>query len=616
MSLHKADVTITLLGPVLTKSSEPGAFGVDAVCARNAAGNFIIPWTLIKGRIRDGWRELFEIVGPNLVPDPRTIFGPESDGKGKDKAGNLSNPEGNFTRYNTRFTGTDFVITPESKELLNASGDTRTRISQDPNRHAASEDMLQVMECPFISGEKYEFAGTIQFDSSDIQADDIKRMIIKGMRWTGVLGSQTSMGFGRIAEINWHHQETRAAVLDDREKDSNILWLHFTSDRPLCITEARSKENLFASSIVIPGSVIKGAFAAQWKRNLGHSDAEIKTADDPNRPELANAFDRIRISHARPSAKDSGIRPVVIPLSFSKKDKETYKDIALHPDPSSTAFPLEFQSDWKDHDQRDVNAIFGWPKYGQDYRKDLRVRTAIDPSIRRAKEGNLFAYETIIPEGLEWHCEVHFAGLSGQNLAKARAHFIDLLKFGLRGVGKTKANLQIQLASPPLSKVTSFAEPRDGRYVLVLQTAALLAPPSALNGLRNREQFLAAYQSVFSELSSNSLILERIFASQILQGGRYLHRRFQEKNKYQPYALTDQGSVFVLKIVEGKEILAKQSIEQWMKNGLPVPVWAKAAYSRNGRDGAYWANNPYVPENGFGEVAVNLKIHFEGGIHA
>jgi len=57
------------------------------------------------------------------------------------------------------------------------------------------------------------------------------------------------------------------------------------------------------------------------------------------------------------------------------------------------AAPPEFQPDWKDWTT--VNTDFGWPKV----RKELRVRTAIDANARRAKTGNLFAYETVVPDG-------------------------------------------------------------------------------------------------------------------------------------------------------------------------------------------------------------------------
>jgi len=42
MRLYRADVTITVIGPLLTKSSAPGGYGVDSVCAHKA---FVDPVT-------------------------------------------------------------------------------------------------------------------------------------------------------------------------------------------------------------------------------------------------------------------------------------------------------------------------------------------------------------------------------------------------------------------------------------------------------------------------------------------------------------------------------------------------------------------------------------------
>jgi len=89
---------------------------------------------------------------------------------------------------------------------------TRTRISLDADRHAASEDMLQVMDPHFKRGEKYDFEGMVEYDASVQQSDNVKRMIVKSLRWAGVVGSQTSVGFGRISDITWHIREAQAVV--------------------------------------------------------------------------------------------------------------------------------------------------------------------------------------------------------------------------------------------------------------------------------------------------------------------------------------------------------------------------------------------------------------------
>ena len=95
----------------------------------------------------------------------------------------------------------------------------------------------------------------------------------------------------------------------------------------------------------------------------------------------------------------------------------------------------------------------------------------------------------------------------------------------------------------------------------------------------------------------------RFFASQSLAGG-YQVLRFQANKPYNPFLLTDPGSVFVLR-ASGDIASAQASIAQWLHAGLSLPGWAQARY------GNHWRTCPFLPEDGFGEVAVNLPCHVE-----
>jgi hypothetical protein len=46
-----------------------------------------------------------------------------------------------------------------------------------------------------------------------------------------------------------------------------------------------------------------------------------------------------------------------------------------------------------------------------------------------------------------------------------------------------------------------------------------------------------------------------------------------------------------------------------MALGLPLPVWALAEYGQYNRE--LWETCPFVPENGYGEIAVNLAWHWK-----
>jgi hypothetical protein len=53
-------------------------------------------------------------------------------------------------------------------------------------------------------------------------------------------------------------------------------------------------------------------------------------------------------------------------------------------------------------------------------------------------------------------------------------------------------------------------------------------------------------------------------------------------------------------------------IKKWATMGLPLPKWAVEKYQRDGKKGDHWSNCPYIPQNGYGEIAVNLSIHWDG----
>ncbi len=93
--------------------------------------------------------------------------------------------------------------------------------------------------------------------------------------------------------------------------------------------------------------------------------------------------------------------------------------------------------------------------------------------------------------------------------------------------------------------------------------------------------------------------------------GGFLRRNKQDAAApYYPYYLTEAGSVFVLKIKN--ETKAVELFDLWEKRGLDLPKWAEDSYGK-----PVWRQCPFVPENGYGEVMINLttieaKEHTEG----
>ncbi|WP_298623105.1 hypothetical protein [uncultured Zoogloea sp.] len=88
-----------------------------------------------------------------------------------------------------------------------------------------------------------------------------------------------------------------------------------------------------------------------------------------------------------------------------------------------------------------------------------------------------------------------------------------------------------------------------------------------------------------------------------MAGGTYLHRRHlaQRQHAYRPLVLTEPGSVFVLKVVDAA---ARPLLARWQRHGLPLPTKVAAEH------GSAWQDHPYLPQNGYGEIAIDLQHGF------
>jgi hypothetical protein len=390
-----------------------------------------------------------------------------------------------------------------------------------------------------------------------------------------------------------------------------VLEFALTAKAPLCIARRRVDNNLFESEEVIPGGVLKGCIAASWRTSLGlKSDGEIAPGMDQARPELCQHFERLRFTHAFPGTADQKTRPVVAPLSLVKDRNGQVRDVALCDGPILLGDPPaapSFAVDWKSND--DVQSDFGWPKL----HRELRVRTAIDKERRKAKDEQLFAYEMIAPhDDLNWYGQIDLSLVPATDRSAVEAQLRGVLSQGVYSLGKTKARAEVALhqAGTIQTKYVSNAGARRNHWIVTLQTPALLCDPAQLDETSGGNELFEAYREVWDDLSNHSLQLVRFFAQQSLAGGFYLHRRFQPGKAYNPYLLTDAGSVFVLQPNKGQEAQAQQCIDDWLEHGLTLPQWAIDRYARNGRPGNHWANCPYLPANGYGEIAVNLDVHW------
>lgn len=593
--------TLTLKGPVMSRSSEPGRQGVDSVMARDSGDSICLPSSLVKGRLRESLCEIYEA----SKMDKEEIY---------DWLGRKSETRRGWFPDRGLLDFSDFVNKSPGRD------ETLFRISIDRERGAVTKGNLQVIESPFAVGEEINFTGKIRFFARDkAQVERIRSMLEAGLRWSPVYGSGRTTGFGRtigakVEAGNMGEIDISPVPVSD---DLSRLDITIRPEDPFCIARPRVVENLFESDSVIPGAVIKGCLADIWLRLLGCDEMEIEPGIDDQRPELCRYFSRLRFTHAFPAAAGSAMRPVTPPYSLVKIHAPQLFDVALRDRPglidSPPCAPI-FHMDWKE--SGDVREKFGWAEP----ERKLRVHTAIENN--RAKENNLYAYEMIVPKGCEWFGRIDLNGVLEADRPAVASQLRGLLRAGLRSLGKTDAYAAINFSEKIADKIVSSPEPVEGLWIITLQAAALLCDPAELDERSGEARLRIAYEKAWSDISDNRLKLVRYFAGQTLAGGEYLHRRFQAGKSYNPFLLTEGGSVFVLAPCddsqEGIE-KAKKCVTKWLAIGLPVPQWAVDRYADGDRD-RLWSRCPYIPENGYGEIAVNLPVHQElcpkGAFHA
>jgi len=612
------DITLVLEGPVLTGATAPGIYGVDALTARNLQNLPILARSLVKGRLRQSWEELNSATegqpGGQFVPNLEELLGRRAHTTGS----GIETAESSVDPYRARLHFTDFVCQKATCEGY------RHRIQIDNRRGAAAEGSLLMAESPFGSGEVVYFVGNVDFwVNSTNESIAITRQIECGFLWTTHFGAERTVGFGRVLNVKVNERHTTVTSADPKPFiTADCVDMIIRPLAPFCFAGHRQVANLFESEVVIPGAGLKGALVETWAAQVGArpglSVPQLKEYKSEYRV-LAENFDRIIFTHAFPGVAQRRVRPVYAPLSIVKisaNGADQWFDLARIGEPCLICGEApEFRIDWKE--TRDVDAAFGWPKI----RRELRVRTAIDRNLRKAKENDLFAYEMIVPDGNEWFGRIDLREIEHEDDRRSvAAHIRNLLSRGLRGLGKTKvqADVSVLPAGAVTNTFPSGIQPRDGYWIMTIQTPAIMCDPRKLSGPDRDTNLRLQYVAFWHEISGGSLRLRHFYARQRLAGGFYLWKRFQADRPYNPYLLTEEGSVFVLEPTSPDLAEAAQKcVERWFYGGLRLPGWARELYPSDNKpvanpddDGLLWRSCPYIRQNGYGEIAVNLESHW------
>lgn len=592
--LYHIDITIKLKTPWLVQGSEPGRYGLDATLMRDHEGRLVLPGSLLVGRIRAAWNDLKDIEGIN-VPDAQEWFG----------------DKGFEDNLHARIWTDDLVMHVQKTKSANLQQATRITVNEETE--AAQNAHLQLIEQTEAAGNTVIFKGRWKVYLAENESKTLERHLRAGLLWHSQFGAQRSVGFGELLDVqmNMECADPINCSVSNAILQQQHISISLKMDRPICVATQNRRGNVFESSDIITGGTLKGAVAqlirARHQQTIKERREICKTS------KLAEHFDKIRFSHALPGIKNT--RPFAIPLSLASAGKSIL-DLAKIKGPhlidgTAPTFLHDWKTEWSA-----VEANRNWGKTTT----HLRVRTAMDEKNRTAKTGDLFAYQCKVPiSDTTWLATVTLSDkIPKADYTTIWNELTDLLQHGIGPIGKTDAWANVTF-SKKLETVWSQKEIKDSdnTIILMLNTPALLLASSQVTVTDPKEQEInleGLYREIFTEISKESLTLSHFYASHSMAGGEFLWRRYMNnrpdsQNKhYLPFVLTDAGSVFVLQINDTKNKEAKDKVSKWQKTGLSLPDQVKNEH------GESWDQNPFIPENGFGEIAVNLAHGYHAPI--
>lgn len=598
---YTCTINLSVIGPFLTAATGPDRYGVDRSAHRDHEERLVIPASHLKGKLRSSLEELDAFFDPADRPDLKALFGAES------AAGSYEPLPG--------------VIQLSDLVCTNLAGKgTRTRVTINRTTQTAQQNMLREVENPFESGTEICFTGEATFSAPDHgAATRLASALRLGLQWLPTMGAEKGVGFGRLKSVQVSAPaEVAVSAIPKFSGTSNVLHLRIRAHEPLMAGGIKSRRtNYVVSRQELSGGLIKGALAAALNkahgvipmtRPLGVSCA----ADFPGFEALVGHFSAIRVTHARPTLVGAP-RPARLPLS-AVEHFGSIRDVAL----SNERTPLvdgrhspSYQGDAKNLDRY----------VGLAEPAELFVtRSEIDDISQRTADGQLFTYQFYAPNNgekqpIEWVCNVNFDAISEPEQRKAvLQQFAAAVEQHLHRLGKLGRAVTVEVFDGPAnSAADNRALIEDGLALVTLQSDAIMLAPNTVRSLAIGQDLHEAYAAYWHEISGGALILEDFFAHQGFEGGYLYHRylgtaeRTNRPSSYRPYYLTLAGSLFKLRVMD--ETSASTLLNRWLTGGLPLPDWAVSEYGQYNR--ALWENCPFVPENGYGEIAVNLEWHWD-----
>jgi len=623
-TLHELQVELTIRAPFISGGGGDGTRGLNKLFIRQSDGRIAVNGSHIKGKLREALKELQKPLG---IPKDKIIelFGPE---KSTDKSSDEQNQEARIDyRTKSRLRFSDFIITSPSMQVDCSANQKRlTKVRINSITGSSKEKALQIVENIFDSGTPVTLLGNISFFSELSEAASTAETLSKGLKWITALGGSKGSGFGRLERASTtlrNSAHISSQTYSGHHKKFNI---HFEFFDDLLIGGIKKATYFVESETVIPGGAIKGSLSRFLNRLCGTSPdwtaiGTNNSAVSDQFPLLAKYFSKIRCSHAFPVAIERERRPVTIPFSAVsvKGDKDIY-DVALLDQESFIRQPghPSFQINWKSFDK--AYRLFGWtlPEIIN------KTRTKIHEKSKRAQEESLYTFQYLTPfqpresgqeecrKKIKWITNITMPTLESadhqQQLAK---EFIDAIHQGWQYLGKRDARFNFSVHEPEPKAYHEYFEELspetcEGLAIVVLQTDTLMFDGKSLaENAMHFPDLHVAYKQFWDEVTDGSCEMIRFFARQKFAGGYQAKNSYQLHEHYYPFVLTEAGSVFVLHIdIPEKAVSILQNLRN---NGLTLPSDITKWFSP---DKEQWQQCPFVPENGYGEIRINLKWHW------
>jgi len=446
------------------------------------------------------------------------------------------------------------------------------RIAIDGDTGAVRPGAWQVIALPALPGRRLEFSASGRLFAEDRrEAEEFIALANTAFGMIPSIGAMKSSGFGRVVDVVFDRLDTGVALAPSRAEgaDLDAVAIRITSRYPLLVDVDLRSSNVLDGSEIIPGATIKGAIADML--DLGGALAQF-----------GDLLSTITVRQGLPS--QTGVRPRRAPLSLAFDGAEAIDVLATEP----VAVP-RFSVDWKGAQAERVAAAFYVPG---NLERHVRTRSAIGPD-NTPLEAQLFSSRAIAPKGVEWHSAFILPEMADKDLRGKLGALVECLEgngFGIAAIGKSAAEARVEsgpeLSFPPVEFET------DGTARITLQSPAwLLALDDLFDDAGRRRSLEQAYRRYFERSAEGCELIDFAAAQSWAGGARAVGPRSQlTDGAYYPYLLTQAGSVFRVRGLTVPRAAA------WVRNGMP------AADERR-----TWRDCSFVPENGFGEVTMDLR---------